>query len=127
SNGRTALFNLSITHQQAYSMTWCIPSNFSLNNGDTERFSWIRTIASAINSDTVTCLILSIRFSSVRKIESETTTSSKSESSKRWIAGPDNTGCVQQATTDNAPASLIADAARVMVPAVSIMSSMMMA
>ena len=79
------------------------------------------------DSDTVTCLILSIRFSSARKIESETTTSSKSESSKRWIAGPDNTGCVQQATTDNAPASLIADAASVMVPAVSIMSSMMMA
>ena len=45
------------------------------------------------------------------------------EFSIRSIAGPDKTGCVQQAYTSLAPLSTKAFAANVIVPAVSIISS----
>ena len=44
----------------------------------------------------------------------------------RWTAGPERTPCVAQATTLFAPLSASARAAPASVPAVSIMSSMMM-
>ena len=45
----------------------------------------------------------------------------------RSIAGPDNTGCVQHAYTAFAPLSISASAATVIVPAVSIISSIRIA
>ena len=49
------------------------------------------------------------------------------EFSIRSIAGPDNTGCVQQANTSFAPLAISASAATVIVPAVSIISSIRIA
>ncbi|MPN12675.1 hypothetical protein SDC9_159994 [bioreactor metagenome] len=67
-----------------------------------------------------------MRFSSLRRMVSSSTTSSSTLFWMRSMAGPDNTAWVAQATTLLAPISLMALAAPHRVPAVSIMSSMMM-
>ena len=64
---------------------------------------------------------------SSNKIEFVTINSLIAEFSIRSLAGPDKTGCVQQAYTSLAPLSFKACAAKVIVPAVSIMSSIIIA
>ena len=84
-------------------------------------------IASPINGATESSCTLSIFFSSGNTIEFVTTNSLIFEFWIRSIAGPDNTGCVQQAYTSEAPFSTRAFAANVIVPAVSMMSSIKIA
>src|SRR5690606_41681150 len=63
----------------------------------TDFCSCTRMNVSARSGATVNCLILSIFFSSAREIELLTTSSLMTESWMRWTAGPERTGCVQQA------------------------------
>ena len=93
------------------------------NNVLTDFSSNTRTIASAKSLAIENCLIFGDCFVSGNSIEFVMTNSLIFELSIRSIAGPDNTGCVQQAYTSFAPLSIIAFAAIVIVPAVSIISS----
>src|SRR5207244_12321842 len=81
-------------------------SNYSTNNELTELSSQILRTVSAMRPATLTTRILShASASGLRGMVSVTTTSSIAEAVMRATAGPDNTGCVQYATTRTAPCS----------------------
>lgn len=67
------------------------------NNFDTEMPSWILLIASAKISATVNSFILEIRFSGGNAMVFSTINSLIADFSILSIAGPERTGCVQQA------------------------------
>src|SRR5258707_5887280 len=98
---------------------------YSTNRELTELSSQILRMVSARSSATLIWRIFAhASASGFNGMVSVTTSSSITEASMRLTAGPDNTGCVQYATTRTAPCSFNARAASHKVFAVSTMSSM---
>src|SRR5258708_25333575 len=97
--------------------------SYSTNKELTELSSQILRIVSAISSATLMTRIFDdASASGFNGMVSVTTSSSITEASMRLTAWPDNTGCVQYATTRSAPCSFNASAAAHSVFAVSTMS-----
>mmetsp|Transcript_1343 Transcript_1343/g.3957 ORF Transcript_1343/g.3957 Transcript_1343/m.3957 type:complete len:239 (+) Transcript_1343:1144-1860(+) len=99
-----------------------------LKSSDTERLQWMRRMASAMRGATESCISFSLvsRWGLSGTVL-QVTTSSKHDWRMRSEAGPEKRPWDAKANTRRAPCSLSDSAAWHRVPAVSIMSSTMMA